>query len=284
MLLDSSGNITDRYSYDAWGNLVEQVGTTFNPFRWNAAYGYEWTPATGLYHVGAREYDPRTTRWLQRDPIGVAGGHPNLYLYCLNNPVNIADPDGMFVPLLAGVGAGVVLGGIVGGVTAWVSGENIWHGGLRGAVIGAAGVLGGVAGASLAGTFGIGGTAGAVLGGALAGASSDLAVQGVSLAFAWQNCYRPCETIGAALIGGMGGVLGGVATSNGVRIGRYNFQWIDYQHTGGVGMNVYRDGKRIFALDWHKWQDTPPRYAPFWKWLHYHRRPGIGRHRPWQGW
>jgi RHS repeat-associated protein len=78
LLLDSSGNITDRYSYDGWGNPIEQTGTTFNPFRWNAAYGYEWTPATGLYHVGSREYDPRTARWLQRDPIDAASGDPNL--------------------------------------------------------------------------------------------------------------------------------------------------------------------------------------------------------------
>ncbi len=94
LLLDSSGNITDRYSYDAWGNPIEQVGTTFNPFRWNAAYGYEWTPATGLYHVGAREYDPRTARWLQRDPLDAASGDPNLYRYCGNDPINYAD-DGM---------------------------------------------------------------------------------------------------------------------------------------------------------------------------------------------
>ena len=43
------------------------------PFLWNGAYGYEYIPFTGLYHVGAREYDPRTARWLQRDPIDVAG-------------------------------------------------------------------------------------------------------------------------------------------------------------------------------------------------------------------
>ena len=78
LLLDSSGNITDRYSYDGWGNPIEQTGTTFNPFRWNAAYGYEWTPATGLYHVGSREYDPRTARCLQRDPLDAASGDPIL--------------------------------------------------------------------------------------------------------------------------------------------------------------------------------------------------------------
>ena len=100
LLLDSSGNITDRYSYDGWGNPIEQTGATFNPFRWNAAYGYEWTPAIGLYHVGAREYDPRTARWLQRDPIDAASGDPNLYRYCGNDPVNWTDPDGQKIMII----------------------------------------------------------------------------------------------------------------------------------------------------------------------------------------
>ena len=38
--------------------------------------------------MGAREYDPRTGRWLQRDPIDAASGDPNLYRYCGNDPVN----------------------------------------------------------------------------------------------------------------------------------------------------------------------------------------------------
>jgi pimeloyl-ACP methyl ester carboxylesterase len=48
-----------------------------------------------LFHVGAREYDPRTARWLQRDPIDVAGGDPNLYRYCFNRPVTWKDPSGL---------------------------------------------------------------------------------------------------------------------------------------------------------------------------------------------
>ncbi len=47
-----------------------------------------------MYHVGAREYDPRTGRWLQRDPIDTASGDPNLYRYCGNDPLNHYDPDG----------------------------------------------------------------------------------------------------------------------------------------------------------------------------------------------
>jgi len=164
----------------------------------------------------------------------------------------------MFVPVLAGVGAGAVLGGIIGGVTAWVSGENVWRGALRGAVIGAAGVLGGVAGASVAGTLGVGGTAGAVLGGALAGAGSDLAVQGVSLAFGWQDCYRPCETMGAAVLGGLGGILGGATRPAGVKVGQYLMK-IERFRRGGGGLNIYAPPYKlrntVFGLHWQVWRD-----------------------------
>ncbi len=47
-----------------------------------------------MYHVGAREYDPRTGRWLQRDPIDAASGDPNLYRYVGNDPINGVDPEG----------------------------------------------------------------------------------------------------------------------------------------------------------------------------------------------
>lgn len=76
-LIDAeTGQITDRYDYDAWGNVVHN-GSTRQPFVWNGAYGYEWIPEVSLYHVGARAYDPRTARWLQRDPIDAANGNPN---------------------------------------------------------------------------------------------------------------------------------------------------------------------------------------------------------------
>ncbi|MEM2592396.1 MAG: RHS repeat-associated core domain-containing protein [Thermofilaceae archaeon] len=90
----SGWQITDSYAYDSWGNLIGCTGNTNQPFTWNGAYGYEYNPATGLYHVGAREYDPRTARWLQRDPIDAASGDPNLYRYAGNDPINQVDPDG----------------------------------------------------------------------------------------------------------------------------------------------------------------------------------------------
>ncbi len=95
MLVDAStGQVVDRYAYDAWGNLIAREGSTHQPFTWNGAYGYEWIPEVGLYHVGARAYDPRTARWLQRDPIDAASGDPNLYWYAGNDPINFVDPTG----------------------------------------------------------------------------------------------------------------------------------------------------------------------------------------------
>ena len=93
--VDGSWRITDTYAYDSWGNLIGRRGETNQPFTWNGSYGYEYIPATGLYHVGAREYDPRTGRWLQRDPIDAASGDPNLYRYAENDPVNFCDANGV---------------------------------------------------------------------------------------------------------------------------------------------------------------------------------------------
>ncbi|GBC93535.1 hypothetical protein HRbin15_02034 [bacterium HR15] len=76
MLLAPDGQVAEVWSYDSWGNPIERevnpaYGTVEQPFTWNGAYGYEWDcfANTNLYHVGAREYDPRTARWLQRGPF-----------------------------------------------------------------------------------------------------------------------------------------------------------------------------------------------------------------------
>ena len=57
--------------------------------------GYRYDPETGLYHTGARYYDPRLGRFLQPDPIGQAGG-VNLYAYVGNDPLNGTDPSGLW--------------------------------------------------------------------------------------------------------------------------------------------------------------------------------------------
>ncbi|MFN8816591.1 MAG: RHS repeat-associated core domain-containing protein [bacterium] len=56
--------------------------------------GYLWDPFLQLYHVRHRVYDPMGGRWLQRDPIGIAGGW-NLYEYVGGDPWGYTDPMGL---------------------------------------------------------------------------------------------------------------------------------------------------------------------------------------------
>jgi RHS repeat-associated protein len=75
-----------------------------------------------LYYNKYRDYDPTTGRYIQADPIGLAGG-TNPYSYAMNSPLRYRDPTGEIVPLLV---AGFLMG--AGGDLAIQSGINLWNG------------------------------------------------------------------------------------------------------------------------------------------------------------
>ncbi|WP_433273831.1 polymorphic toxin-type HINT domain-containing protein [Actinosynnema sp. CS-041913] len=54
--------------------------------------------STGLTHLGAREYDPETGRFISVDPVIDEDDPQQLhgYLYANNNPYTYSDPDGLF--------------------------------------------------------------------------------------------------------------------------------------------------------------------------------------------
>jgi RHS repeat-associated protein len=86
---DGTGAALAINTYDEYGN---PGAANLGRFQYT---GQAWFPELGLYHYKARFYDPATGRFLQTDPIGMAGGM-NLYAYAGGDPVNASDPSGMF--------------------------------------------------------------------------------------------------------------------------------------------------------------------------------------------
>ena len=93
MLTDSKGNMVARYHYDPYGNLLYQMGplAAANVYRFSSK---EIHKRTGMYYYVGRFYDPAHQRWLNRDPLGEAGG-VNLYGFVGNAPVDELDPFGL---------------------------------------------------------------------------------------------------------------------------------------------------------------------------------------------
>jgi len=85
-----NGEIVERYSYDVFGE-PNRISDVNNPYMFT---GREYDEETGNYYYRARYYNPHIGRFLQADPIGIAGGI-NIYTYCLNNPTNWVDPWGL---------------------------------------------------------------------------------------------------------------------------------------------------------------------------------------------
>ena len=50
---------------------------------------------TGLIYYGQRYYDPHTYQWLSADPMRDKYPYSSAYNFCLNDPVNMTDPNGM---------------------------------------------------------------------------------------------------------------------------------------------------------------------------------------------
>ncbi len=90
-LTDSTGATAKSYAYDAYGNILESPGTVEQAYTYT---GRELDSESGLYYYRARYYDTTTGRFLQKDPIGFAGGDPTLYQYVSNNPLKWIDSNG----------------------------------------------------------------------------------------------------------------------------------------------------------------------------------------------
>ena len=91
-LTDASQNVSDTYTYDAFGNQRATSGSSVNPFRYVGQLGYYYDPDTGTMNVRARTYQTGISRWLSRDPLR---SEWNLFRYVGNSPGNWGDPSGL---------------------------------------------------------------------------------------------------------------------------------------------------------------------------------------------
>lgn len=57
--------------------------------------GQYYDAESGLHYNYFRDYDPRTGRYVQRDPIGLGGGI-NTFAYADSRPTGAIDPAGLF--------------------------------------------------------------------------------------------------------------------------------------------------------------------------------------------
>ena len=93
-LADESGKVTDKYVYDAFGNLISSVGSTKNDFLF---CGEQFDPVTGLYYLRARYMNPSVGRFITMDSYEGSIDDPvslHKYLYANANPVSNSDPSG----------------------------------------------------------------------------------------------------------------------------------------------------------------------------------------------
>jgi RHS repeat-associated protein len=163
-VIDNEQAVVASYRYDSFGQLLVASGSLDQPYRFSTK---RYLSDVGLYYYGYRFYAPSIGRWINRDPLGEAGGL-NLYGFVLNNPVNLIDPTGE-IANFATAGAGAVFGGVGGAAYSFFS-QIGKPGGINWGAVGESAVGGAALGAISGATFGLGtaallgGTAGATLG------------------------------------------------------------------------------------------------------------------------
>ncbi len=101
-LINEEGRISDKYRYNAYGELVERSGETENHYLYTGEY-YDGT--SNLYYLRARYMNPSTGTFISMDTYEGSIYDPDTlhkYLYANGNPVKYSDPTGNF---FSGIGS-----------------------------------------------------------------------------------------------------------------------------------------------------------------------------------
>lgn len=85
--------------FQPFGEAHTILGGADMPLRFP---GQIYDPETRLHQNWHRDYDPSIGRYIQSDPIGLAGGI-NVYSYAESNPLSLTDPTGEAIPVAIGL-------------------------------------------------------------------------------------------------------------------------------------------------------------------------------------
>ena len=102
----TSGNTGDSidYIYTAYGRhyiegISGDISTMIADLNTVTYKGYSYDSDLEMYYLGSRWYDPEVCRFINGDSYVSTGQDIigfNMFAYCGNNPINRADPSGMF--------------------------------------------------------------------------------------------------------------------------------------------------------------------------------------------
>ena len=92
-ITDDHANITQYDAYLPYGELLvdEHSGSEDLPYKFN---GKQFDDETGLYYYGARYMDPMASIWYGVDPLAEKYVNVGGYVYCIDNPIVLKDPNG----------------------------------------------------------------------------------------------------------------------------------------------------------------------------------------------
>ena len=92
-ITDDKANITQYDAYLPYGELLvdEHSSREELPYKFN---GKQFDNETGLYYYGARYLNPITSLWYGVDPLAEKYVATGGYVYTLDNPVRLIDPNG----------------------------------------------------------------------------------------------------------------------------------------------------------------------------------------------
>lgn len=232
-IIDSTGKTIVKYEYSVWGELIEEKEienkkiVEDNPYKYKSYY---YDKESGLYYLKSRYYSASLHRFISLDQteymeIGSITGL-NLYVYCGNDPVNMADPEGCAPKWLQIVG----WVGFAIGATLCIASTIILFSGLSTATFIGAVVIGAAKGSLIGAGIGFG--VGAVVGGVGAVLNGE---EFGSKEFWSDFLYGGMAGFGVGAI--VGAVYGGFYGAN----GWYNAKALEFTNSGSSEVFLGKD-------------------------------------------